>query len=598
MWPQPVGFGPGLAQEVPARALLTALAEELPMRALALTLCLVLTPALPAVATVTFTVGPGTDCEFPDLRTAVDAAEGHPDPDRILRVTAGVYPDTNLVLQESMQIVGGFASCAPDSPPSSLRSILRAPANRAVVVVRGANAGLPKLTIQLAHLSLEGGNHSAGGGLAIALGADVELDDVLVLANRAEENGGGIFLDGTAGATLTLRRTGINGNQAVRGGGLFCRDGGRINAGEGTGWFGNQATLGGGLFAETGCELELAGPLRIVNNRASHGGGLYLQSGARTALRGGPDAVLEVVGNRVTAGGAEGGTGGGALVSGATSRLEAANVTFARNRALHSDGFGGLGGALMVTSRATARLTGGGGVGCTEPGCSLLESNEAVTGAAVAVQHGATAEILGTTIVDHHPAEAVVVAAGLLPPAARIVLEGVVFARNAGNELARGMGAANLRLAQVTAAENQLLQLVATGTAGTSLPAVNVTNSVFADAVPVFALTPGTSRTAACLVVADASGLDGVPDVVVDDPGLVDPAAGDVHLRTDSPAVDACLATPLLATTDADGTPRGTPASPTAGERRYDAGADELGSGADFSDGFESGDFRAWATTR
>ncbi len=73
------------------------------------------------------------------------------------------------------------------------------------------------------------------------------------------------------------------------------------------------------------------------------------------------------------------------------------------------------------------------------------------------------------------------------------------------------------------------------------------------------------------------------------DPLLVDPAAADFHLQAASPAVDAGdpAYVPAAGEVDLDGEPRRDGPA-------VDVGADELGTGLIFADGFESGDTSAW----
>ncbi len=73
------------------------------------------------------------------------------------------------------------------------------------------------------------------------------------------------------------------------------------------------------------------------------------------------------------------------------------------------------------------------------------------------------------------------------------------------------------------------------------------------------------------------------------DPLFIDPASADFHIAPESPAVDAGDPTyvPAVGETDLDGEARRTGVA-------VDAGADELGGGVIFADGFESGDTSSW----
>lgn len=496
-------------------------------------------------------------------------------------------------------------------PTPGARSLLDAAQAGRVVTIRGTSSGGP-IEVQLVNLSLERGHADLGGGLSVTQGATVTLDNVLVLANEATIGGGGIHFDGGSNATLALLASGINGNVAPIGGGVLCRGPGRLIAALGTGIGGNRAaTLGGGVRA-TGCEVEFAGPMTVSLNTAAHGGGIFLDGGAEASLEGGPGTPLSIHQNRATSGGSAGGTGGGIAVSGEGTDLDMLNVTIERNRALHNDGSGGEGGGVMVSDHARAFLVGGRFLGSPAassrgpspvcPGsmsCSVFRRNEARSGAAVQVGFEASVTLVNLEIVDNH-AEDSIIATGVGSDAELLRLEGVYLHRNTADVLAAADGDSRLELTHVTASNNPTLNhAIRTTRFGSFSPELRLRNNIFNDPVPVLDRGPGGITTADCLFVADASGLDEFPGILTEDPQLVDPVAGDLHLSPGSPAIDRCFDHHFLARHDSDGHERGVLVNlGIAGDiRGFDAGADELATTqAIFSDGFESGSLSAWST--
>jgi len=226
--------------------------------------------------------------------------------------------------------------------------------------------------------------HRDGGGIQVSPGdfADapnysanrVVLSSSLITNNRALRHGGGIsvaaepgnaFLRGEAYLTATV----VEGNQAVRGGGIHL-DGvlgysaSEIRAG--------SATDGGGIYVnnETASPFLHGANLVITNNVASgDGGGVCVQNGggspfsvglsnlhidtnrafngAGVAIRGlaGTElARVSLVGNEAI------NAGGGLYVRDDDTVVE--NTTFSGNRAIGGSNFGGAGGDIYVRNVA------------------------------------------------------------------------------------------------------------------------------------------------------------------------------------------------------------------------------------------------------
>ena len=76
-------------------------------------------------------------------------------------------------------------------------------------------------TLNLSGMTILNGNALFGGAIRVDDGGHLELDDVLLTDNTADVEGGAMFID--AGATATVFDSGITRNNAVRGGGSGAR---------------------------------------------------------------------------------------------------------------------------------------------------------------------------------------------------------------------------------------------------------------------------------------------------------------------------------------------------------------------------------------
>lgn len=252
----------------------------------------------PAAAEV-FTVGPGPDCSHVRLQDALDAAAANgPDEDEI-RVIAAEYTLQRLrVEQQSVLVSGGWNGCAAGAVPDGTTVLIGgheagAPGTDAVLRIRAeglyADVTLRRLVIR----DGSGGADGHGGGIDAAGSVRVVLQDVEVLGNRVDGNGGGIALFGTNLAGVLELHAGVRvaGNVAGQaGGGLYLeRATARIRA-DRTEISGNRAPRGGGLAAvggsigigsvgEPAIQHDASGA-RITGNAAQRGGGVHLEAGA------------------------------------------------------------------------------------------------------------------------------------------------------------------------------------------------------------------------------------------------------------------------------------------------------------------------------
>ena len=160
-------------------------------------------------------------------------------------------------------------------------------------------------TVTISNLTITGGGFAGvGGGLSVALGADVTLDgvelvgnlatdggaisnagtldltDVTIDGNTAMDEGGGIYNTGTLALTGT---TVSNNSSATDGGGIWSQAGGAGLTLTNVTISGNTATgSGGGLYNAANATLQ---NVTITNNTATQGSGIHdTGAGATTTL--------------------------------------------------------------------------------------------------------------------------------------------------------------------------------------------------------------------------------------------------------------------------------------------------------------------------
>ncbi len=142
---------------------------------------------------------------------------------------------------------------------------------------------------------ITGGYAVNGGGIYVEFGGALKMNDSTITANRASQNGGGIYFeenpagaDGKINVNEFFGGT-INNNMATNGGGIFVGVGadtvyfknGQTNGATITG---NRAALGGGMYIAGRVSAE---KLSVTSNLAtSHGGGVYFGQYGHYELRG------------------------------------------------------------------------------------------------------------------------------------------------------------------------------------------------------------------------------------------------------------------------------------------------------------------------
>ncbi len=127
-------------------------------------------------------------------------------------------------------------------------------------------------TLTLNGGEITGNTGGSGGGLwtavGVTLGSGISIHD-----NKAIDNGGGIFANGSAHITLTGNK--LRGNSAKNGGGIYLASGTQLTFSAGAEISDNTASAdGGGIAATYGSILTLNGG-EITGNTANNGGGLW-----------------------------------------------------------------------------------------------------------------------------------------------------------------------------------------------------------------------------------------------------------------------------------------------------------------------------------
>ena len=143
---------------------------------------------------------------------------------------------------------------------------------------------------------ITGGYAVNGGGICIEWGGALKMYGGTITANRASQNGGGIYFEGTSAATdandtanMIYGGT-VNNNMATNGGGIYVGMGAdTVNfndgANKGMSFTGNRATVaGGGMYLDGRVKGY---KLSVTSNLAtSYGGGVYIGKYGHYELRG------------------------------------------------------------------------------------------------------------------------------------------------------------------------------------------------------------------------------------------------------------------------------------------------------------------------
>lgn len=500
--------------------------------ALALTALLAgLADGVPAEAAI-FKVGSDGACTHSSITGAVfSAIVAGADEVRLARNLAYTNEHvhlTNWNAGNELTISGGWDSCS-DTSPSGTTTVDGTSSPVFEVDTSGANESI----VTLRRLAITG---SSARGLLVEDGASVTLERSTISDNTP---GGGIAV---IGGTLYIDFfTSVYDNDAQRGGGISCDDGGHLllSGVVGTSGHPNEANEGGGIWAGHDCIVDLLdGALVQYNYASDSGGGIRASDTAQVnATTGGTVSISH---NSVNAG------GGGGLAAVGYSTVQLLNTWVLDNSAY-------FGGGFYVDEFAKLTMDQDDDT-CVGTDCSRLSSNMAGrpssprSGAAAFIAGGTKVDVFRTLVSSNTDAAQSSGSGAVFlvqaPNHAQLRFDGVTMYANDARTLVWLEDLASAEMAFITAARNGRFapdfgiaaRPVAVGGSATA----DVWNSIFwpSDA---FVVDFGGDLVADCLIVSVALPPGaGVTNISTLDPQLRDVAAGNLRPGPFSPAIDFC----------------------------------------------------------
>ncbi len=527
-----------------------------------------------------FKVGADAACDFASIQAAVDAAAAAPGHDivRIARNPGYVNQQigVSVALNQELTIEGGYATCASEFD-----------GGHTVVAGTGGQSGSravfdvylnPGARVHMHHLHIRKGHAVHGGGIRVsnapsggASGLDVsdsviientavygggihahggqELaltigPNVMIARNTAEEDGGGVHLDGDVHMNMTAPNSTIAENLAGAlspggGGGIMVVDGATVLIGS-TG----QLDHGAISFNEADYGAGIAvGTRGRDDSRARNHGRVVVRATDPAA----PPRIHHNVAHAL----------GGAFYLGATDgsaptpRVDVANVNIEDNRApagavLSIDDETSSPTAAPGFSMNVAHRAGSAACAAGVP-CNGIRSNVSVGADFLVTGIHADVDIRNAvvqgnqgggwmTAVAHPPATSTLATADSLVTDNRFSVG--LFAAGAGSAL---------RLGGVTLANNAV-----TGPGGAALRVhgdlLLERSILWQPGLPLLDIRPGATATVRDVLASDIASLgSGAERVVSADPRFVDvdnaaPSRRDYHLQAASPAVDFAVA--------------------------------------------------------
>lgn len=558
------------------------------------TACLLLLMIGMPVSAAVYTVGGDADCDFNNIPGALLAAILNPGHDVIRVATNATWTAQALVIDnQDVTLAGGFANCLATAPAPSAFTTLNGAGGATAPVIRISNSTASTTLVELRDLRITGGEES---GVRVSGNVFVLAERVSIRDNQAED-GGGLYVDGTAGATVVLDdRSPVSVNEATfNGGGIYCSGPATIGT-RGSIWRNEAGQFGGGIHARNGCTVNVfpnnlppSSSPGITENRAGiEGGGIDASGGAVFNLLGTADRSLPISDNL-----ALDGSGGGIRALGTGTQVYLSDAIIQGNLAVRR------GGGIAISSNAWLVFERSSpctrGLNCAEIIGNQSAGPTGVTdsyGGAIAVWSGAQAFLNRARIRANGAADRGAVAwvdgSGSL-----LEMEGSVILESLSNR------------ARIEADQGAIVQIIFSTFANslssgvTLLQArngalVRLYSSLVADQTgSIFDITGGGQGDADCVIAHETVSMP--PSSTRIGPATTGSSlvlTGFVHLRPDSPAIDFCdigVVPPSLP--DIDGDTRGidSPSHPNVHDS-YDLGADEYTGPGDaiFADRFRS----------
>lgn len=178
----------------------------------------------------------------------------------------------------ALQLAGVGASAAPstavDCSTTDLQAAIDSAAPGATLAVKGTCSGNftigKDLTLRGQGNAVLDGQHS-GTTLTVASGAAVQLAGLTITGGNASGSGGGIY---NSSGSLTLRNTTVSGNSAgIDGGGIFNQ--GALALQDSTVSKNHATYSGGGIFSCCGFAPVTVKDTTVSDNTSVAGGGLF-----------------------------------------------------------------------------------------------------------------------------------------------------------------------------------------------------------------------------------------------------------------------------------------------------------------------------------
>ncbi|MGJ8663793.1 MAG: hypothetical protein ACSHWU_09090 [Marinicella sp.] len=312
------------------------------------------------------TVGPGSDCDFNDLYSAINAVPTNGS--EIIQIIGNDIDDYVVtgnfnIISKNIQLHGGMIDCGIGNQNINDKTIIKRSLTTKPVLGVYANSN-----VTLYNIIIEDGSNDNGGGVAIHSGSHVTLNNSVIQNNMATINGGGVYVD-EAKLTITANSVIANNNTEEDGGGVYCQNSeirfvdGLING---------NTTLqddGGGMYLNN-CQLSgTSGNSRVISNNISEhtGGGIYAENNSVINLGDSASETL-IEGNKVRSNYA---VGGGMYIKESIVNLTNAHVA-------HNTAHRGGGIFATLNSQVFVEQTPDNCVSSTDYfGCTSFENNTA-----------------------------------------------------------------------------------------------------------------------------------------------------------------------------------------------------------------------------